>query len=90
MGLPRGALRGKGAQGALKMCNNYLLVSDYELKPKFKKSYQEFWLQKEISARYPSLSGVVKKLLSLHLVLVWTCKFFRNKEMDSRQLNVEI
>jgi hypothetical protein len=39
-----------------KMCNNYLLF-DYELKPKFKKSYQEFWLQKEISARYPSLWG---------------------------------
>jgi hypothetical protein len=33
-----------GAEGVLqnaKMCNNYLLF-DYELKPKFKKSYQEF------------------------------------------------
>jgi hypothetical protein len=45
------------------MCNNYLLLFDYELKPKFKKSYQEFWLQNEISAHYPSLWGVVKKLL---------------------------
>jgi hypothetical protein len=31
--------------------------SHFELKQKFKKSYQEFWLQKEISARYPSLWG---------------------------------
>jgi hypothetical protein len=34
------------------MCNNFLLLFGYELKPEFKKSYQEFWLQKEISARY--------------------------------------
>ena len=31
------------------------LQNDIELKPKFKKSYQEFWLQKEISDRYPAL-----------------------------------
>lgn len=39
------------------------LQNDIELKPKFKKSYQEFWLQKEISDRYPALWTVVKKLL---------------------------
>lgn len=39
------------------------LQNDIELKPKFKKSYQEFWLQKEISDRYPALWRVVKKLL---------------------------
>jgi hypothetical protein len=39
------------------VCNNSLLLSDYELKPKFKKFHQEFWLQKEISARCPSLWG---------------------------------
>jgi hypothetical protein len=55
-----------GAEGVLQnaeMYNNYLLLFDYELKPKFKKSHQEFWLQKEISGRCPSLWGVVKKLL---------------------------
>jgi hypothetical protein len=39
------------------------LQNDFEMKPKFKKSYQEFRLQKENSARYPSLWGVVKELL---------------------------
>jgi hypothetical protein len=39
------------------------LQNDIELKPKFKKSYQEFWLQTEISDRYPALWTVVKKLL---------------------------
>jgi hypothetical protein len=47
----------------VEMCNNYLLLFDYELKPKFKKSYQEFWLQKGNSAHSPSLWGAVKKLL---------------------------
>jgi hypothetical protein len=45
------------------MCSNYSLLFGYELKPKFKKSYEEFWLQKETSGRYPSPWGVVKKLL---------------------------
>ncbi|XP_034274523.1 protein FAM200A-like [Pantherophis guttatus] len=39
------------------------LQNDIELKPKFKKLYQEFWLQKKISDRYPALWTVVKKLL---------------------------
>ncbi|XP_026579775.1 LOW QUALITY PROTEIN: zinc finger MYM-type protein 6-like [Pseudonaja textilis] len=39
------------------------LKNDIELKPKFKKSYQEFWLQKEISDCYPALWTIVKKLL---------------------------
>lgn len=38
------------------------LKNDIELKPKFKKSYHEFWLQKEISNRYPALWAIVKKL----------------------------
>jgi hypothetical protein len=74
VGLPRRSAKRQGgssgqnggAEGVLQnaeMCNNYLLLFDYELKPIFKELYQEFWLQKEISARYPSLWGVVKKLL---------------------------
>lgn len=41
------------------------LQNDVELKSNFKckKSYQEFWLQKDISTRYPALWSVVKKLL---------------------------
>ena len=39
------------------------LQNDIELKPKFKHSYQEFWLQKNISVRYPALWAVVQKLL---------------------------
>jgi hypothetical protein len=31
------------------------LQNDFELKPKFKKSYQEFWLQKEIPDQYPAV-----------------------------------
>jgi hypothetical protein len=31
------------------------LQNNFELKPKFKKSYQEFWLQKEIPDRYPAV-----------------------------------
>jgi hypothetical protein len=31
------------------------LQDDIELKPKFKKLYQEFWLQKEISDHYRAL-----------------------------------
>ncbi|KAG8239097.1 hypothetical protein J437_LFUL011705 [Ladona fulva] len=30
------------------------LQIDVELKPKFKINYQEFWLQKEVSDRYPA------------------------------------
>jgi hypothetical protein len=70
VGLPTGVVRGKGAargaEGVLRnveMSNNYLLLFNYELKPKFKKSHQKVWLQKEISARYHSLWGVVQKLL---------------------------
>lgn len=36
------------------------LQNDIELRPKFKKSYQDFWLQKNISDRYPSLWNKVK------------------------------
>jgi hypothetical protein len=39
------------------------LQNDFELKPKFKKSYQEFWLQKEIPDRYPAVWREIKKLL---------------------------
>jgi hypothetical protein len=31
------------------------LQNDFELKPKFKKAYQEFWLQKEILDWYPAV-----------------------------------
>lgn len=36
------------------------LKNDLELKPLFKQSYQEFWLQKEVSERYPGLWEAVK------------------------------
>ena len=39
------------------------LQNDVELKPRFKKSYQDFWLQKEISERYPALWKKVKMLV---------------------------
>ncbi|KAJ8887035.1 hypothetical protein PR048_013250, partial [Dryococelus australis] len=39
------------------------LQNDIELKPKFKKSYEEFCLQKEIPDHYPVIWRVVKKLL---------------------------
>jgi hypothetical protein len=39
------------------------LQNDFRLKPKFKKSYQEFWLQKEIPDRYPAVWSEIKKLL---------------------------
>jgi hypothetical protein len=38
------------------------IQNDFELKPKFKKSYQEFWLQKEIPDRY-AVRREIKKLL---------------------------
>ena len=31
------------------------LQNDFELHPKFAKSYQEFWLQKEVAIQYPAL-----------------------------------
>lgn len=37
-------------------------TNETELKPKFKKSYQEFWLQKEIYDLYPALRTTVIKL----------------------------
>ena len=39
------------------------LQNDLELKPRFKKSDQYFWLQKEISERYPALWKKVKMLV---------------------------
>lgn len=33
------------------------------LKPKFKKSYQDFWLQNEICDRYSALWTVIRKLI---------------------------
>jgi hypothetical protein len=39
------------------------LQNDFELKPKFKKSYQELRLQKEIPDRYPAVWREIKKLL---------------------------
>jgi hypothetical protein len=39
------------------------LQNDFELKPKFKISYQEFWFQKEIPGRYPEVWREIKKLL---------------------------
>jgi hypothetical protein len=44
------------------------LQNDFELKPKFKKSHQEFWLQKEIPDRYPAVWREIKKLLISYLV----------------------
>jgi hypothetical protein len=62
------------------------LQNESELKSKFKKSYEQFWLQKEISALYPSLWGMVKKLLVAFPTsyLLLSCNFFRNKEIDFR------
>ncbi len=34
--------------------------NDFELKPLFKQSYQQFWLQKEIPGRYPKLWEAIK------------------------------
>jgi hypothetical protein len=39
------------------------LRNDNELKPKFKKSNQDFWLQNEICDRYPALWTEIRKLL---------------------------
>jgi zinc finger BED domain-containing protein 5/7/8/9 len=39
------------------------LQNDLELKPKFKKSYQDFWLQSTIPIRYPTLWTIVENLL---------------------------
>ena len=39
------------------------LQNDFELHPKFAKSYQEFWLQKEVAIQYPALWEKVKILL---------------------------
>lgn len=39
------------------------LQNDVEMKPKFKNSFEDFWLQKKISERYPTLWAVVKKFL---------------------------
>jgi hypothetical protein len=39
------------------------LQNDFQLKPKFKKPYQEFWLHKEIPGRYPAAWREIKKLL---------------------------
>ena len=36
------------------------LINDIELRPKFRKSYQDFWLQTGISDRYPHLWNKVK------------------------------
>ena len=36
------------------------IQNDIELSPKFKKSYQDFWLQKKISDCYPVLWNKVK------------------------------
>lgn len=36
------------------------LKNDFELKPLFKQSYQQFWLQKEIPERYPKLWEAIK------------------------------
>ena len=37
--------------------------SDVELKPKFNKSYQDFWLQAAIPRRFPALWELIEKLL---------------------------
>jgi hypothetical protein len=50
---PRGAVRG----------THWAVTKSYGENPKFKKSYQEFWLQKEIPDRYPAVWGEIKKLL---------------------------
>jgi hypothetical protein len=39
------------------------LRNDIELKPEFKKCYQDFWLQKKLCDRYPALWTVIGKLL---------------------------
>jgi zinc finger BED domain-containing protein 5/7/8/9 len=39
------------------------LQNDADLKPKFKQSYQDFWLQSSIPQRYPALWNLVQKLL---------------------------
>lgn len=53
----------------IEVCNDAVeeeltgLKHDIELKPMFKKSYQMFWLQKEICVRYPALWTIVKSLI---------------------------
>ncbi|KAG0438169.1 SCAN domain-containing protein 3 [Dictyocoela muelleri] len=37
--------------------------NDYELKYKFKNGYQQFWLQKKISEKYPGVWKIVEKLI---------------------------
>lgn len=68
-----------------------------ELKPKFKKLYQEFWLQKEITDCYSALWTVVKKLLVVFPIYYLmehafgvVPNFSFSKEIDSRLLKVVI
>lgn len=39
------------------------LTTNYELKPKFKNGYQEFWVQKSISQFYPGLWSIIQRFL---------------------------
>ena len=39
------------------------LSTNEELKVKFKRGYQTFWLQAEIPEKYPGLWGIARKLL---------------------------
>ena len=41
------------------------LQNNFELHPKFVKSYHEFWLQKEVAIQYPALWEKVKILCSV-------------------------
>ena len=73
------------------------LRNDTELKPKFEKSYQDFWLQNEICDHYPALWTVIRKLLlafpTSYLVergFSAVYNFAPSKEIDSRFLNVMI
>ncbi|KAH1009085.1 hypothetical protein HUJ04_001503 [Dendroctonus ponderosae] len=44
------------------------LSTNEELKVKLKKGYQTFWLQAEISEKYPGLWEIVRKFSSSYLV----------------------
>ncbi|CAH1111815.1 unnamed protein product [Psylliodes chrysocephalus] len=51
------------------------LSTNEELKVKFKRGYQKFWLQAEIPEKYPGLCGIVQKFNSVSLVISRRKKF---------------
>ncbi|KAG0434300.1 SCAN domain-containing protein 3 [Dictyocoela muelleri] len=51
-------------EGSLKLQEEMMdLRNDFELKYKIKRGYQNFWLQKPISEKYPEIWKIVEKLI---------------------------